>query len=97
MLRRITHHEHLGPIYKLRIGGNDRLILTSRELVNKVCNCKEFVKYAVGFLWRVRDIVVGGLFSAYPGQESWRVTHSILLPGFGSVRISSSWQTVCLH
>ncbi|RYC58966.1 hypothetical protein CHU98_g7251 [Xylaria longipes] len=76
-----------GPIYKLRIGGEDRLIVTSQELVNEVCTRKEFAKYPLGFLKQLRNIASGGLFTAYPGEESWGIAHRTLSPAFGSVSV----------
>ncbi|KAH9908486.1 cytochrome P450 [Xylariomycetidae sp. FL2044] len=80
-----------GPIYKLRIGGEDRIIVTSHELVNEVSSRKEFAKYPLGFLRQLRDIVGEGLFTAYPNQESWGVAHRTLIPAFGSVPIKDSF------
>ncbi|KAI0478286.1 cytochrome P450 [Xylaria cf. heliscus] len=76
-----------GPIYKLRIGGEDRLVVTNLELVNEVCTRKEFAKYPLGFLKQLRTITAGGLFTAYPGEENWGIAHRTLSPAFGSVSI----------
>ncbi|OTA62204.1 cytochrome P450 [Hypoxylon sp. EC38] len=78
-----------GPIYKLRIGGYDRIIVTSQELVNEVCTRKEFVKYPLGFILQLRDVAGEGLFSAYPDEESWGIAHRTLVPAFGSVPIKN--------
>ena len=51
-----------GPTYKLLIGGEDRVAVSSPELVNEVCCRKEFVKYPLGFLKQLREIAPEGLF-----------------------------------
>ncbi|KAI0482046.1 cytochrome P450 [Xylariaceae sp. FL0804] len=79
-----------GPIYKLRIFGEDRIVITSRELVNEVCVRPEFAKYPLGFLKQLRNIAPEGLFTAYPNEESWGITHRILMPVFGAVPIQKT-------
>ncbi|KAI1746660.1 cytochrome P450 [Xylaria castorea] len=76
-----------GPIYKLRIGGEDKLVVTSQKLVHEVCTRKEFVKYPLGFLKQLRNIASEGLFTAYPGEENWGIAHRTLAPAFGSVSV----------
>ncbi|KAI5918514.1 cytochrome P450 [Camillea tinctor] len=78
-----------GPIYKLRIGGEDRIIVTSQELVNEVCSRKEFAKYPVGFVMQLREVAPEGLFAAYPDQGSWGIAHRTLMPTFGSTSIKN--------
>ncbi|KAH9983770.1 cytochrome P450 [Xylariaceae sp. FL0662B] len=76
-----------GPIYKLRFGGEDRIIITSQKLVNDVCSRDIFKKYPLGFVRELRSMVPDGLFTAYPDQESWGIAHRVLLPAFGPMAI----------
>ncbi|KAI0860400.1 cytochrome P450 [Xylaria cubensis] len=76
-----------GPIYKLRVGGEDRIIITSQKLVDEVCSQEIFKKYPLGFIRQLRKIVPDGLFTAYPDQESWGIAHRVLLPALGPMAI----------
>ncbi|KAI0600171.1 cytochrome P450 [Biscogniauxia sp. FL1348] len=76
-----------GPIYKLRIRGEDRLVVTSQELVDEVFTRKDFAKYPTGFVQRLKDILPEGIFSASPEQESWGIVHRTLQPKFGSTSV----------
>ncbi|KAI0396978.1 cytochrome P450 [Xylariaceae sp. FL0594] len=78
-----------GPIYKLRFGGEDRIVVTSYKRINEVCTRREFVKWPTGFLKQLRDIAGSGLFTAYPHEESWGIAHRTLSPAFGAVTVKN--------
>uniref|UniRef100_A0A8H7NPF5 Bifunctional cytochrome P450/NADPH--P450 reductase n=1 Tax=Bionectria ochroleuca TaxID=29856 RepID=A0A8H7NPF5_BIOOC len=60
-----------GPIYKLHLGGDDRIFISSQELVNEVCTRKEFVKIPIGSLKQLQYVTPKGLFTAPHGQKEW--------------------------
>ncbi|EWC47314.1 hypothetical protein DRE_03433 [Drechslerella stenobrocha 248] len=79
--------DQYGPIYKLRLGGRDNLILSSHELIHEACDEKRFAKQVAGALEEVRNGVGDGLFTAYPGEENWGIAHRVLIPAFGPLTI----------
>ncbi|KKA26480.1 hypothetical protein TD95_005311 [Thielaviopsis punctulata] len=74
-----------GPIYRFRIGSASRVMVSSRELVNEVCDESRFHKSVNGPLGQVRNGVHDGLFTAKFGEPRWGVAHRILIPAFGPV------------
>ncbi|KAI3317257.1 cytochrome P450 [Xylariaceae sp. AK1471] len=86
-----------GPIYKLRFGGEDRIIITSQKLVNDVCSRDVFKKYPLGFRRELRVMVPDGLFTAYPNQESWGIAHRVLLTALGPMAIRKMFPAKPCH
>ncbi|KAI1382907.1 cytochrome P450 [Hypoxylon trugodes] len=78
-----------GPIYKLRLGGADRIFVTGYELVNEICSRNDFVKVPVGLVRSQKDLTPEGLFTADYGQESWAIAHRTLVPSFGPLPIQN--------
>lgn len=79
---------HVGPIYKLNLGGATRVIISSVELMDEICNEERFVKaVAGGPLMEVRNGIGDGLFTAHHGEKNWGVAHRILMPAFGPLSI----------
>ncbi|GAP88124.1 putative fatty acid hydroxylase [Rosellinia necatrix] len=78
----MTLHEQWGQIYKLRLGGTDRIIICSQELVNEVCSRKEFVKHIMGSIGALSVVLPHGLFTADSAQESWGRARRTLNPAF---------------
>ncbi|CAH0045995.1 unnamed protein product [Clonostachys solani] len=76
-----------GPIYKLRLGGDDRIFISSQELVNEVCTRKEFVKIPIGSLKQLQHVTPKGLFTAPHGQKEWGEAHRTLTPAFGPLAV----------
>ncbi|RFU30218.1 hypothetical protein B7463_g6139, partial [Scytalidium lignicola] len=76
-----------GPIYKLNLGGEDRIFISSRDLLNEICDEKRFQKRVGGALEQIRNGVQDGLFTAYPGEHNWEVAHRVLMPAFGLLSI----------
>lgn len=76
-----------GPIYKLRLGGTDRIFVTGHELVDELCSRKDFVKIPVGLVRSQKELTPEGLFTADYGQPSWDLAHRVLLPAFGPLSI----------
>lgn len=77
----------LGPIFKLSIAGAERLIVSSYELCNELCDEKRFSKVVAGPLLQVRNGTGDGLFTAFQDEENWGLAHRILMPAFGPLAI----------
>ncbi|KAI1074259.1 cytochrome P450 [Whalleya microplaca] len=71
-----------GPIFKLRLGGTDRIFLGSQELVNEVCSRKEFAKHIMGAIGALAKVLPYGLFTADSAQESWGQARRTMNPAF---------------
>ncbi|KAH9204492.1 putative cytochrome P450 oxidoreductase OrdA-like protein [Leptodontidium sp. 2 PMI_412] len=78
-----------GPIFKLNLGGSDRVFISTRELLNEVCDDQRFTKMVSGPLEEIRNGVHDGLFTAYPGEHNWEIAHRVLMPAFGPLSIRS--------
>ncbi|OKL63946.1 hypothetical protein UA08_00678 [Talaromyces atroroseus] len=84
--------EHLadtcGPIYRLSTFGVSRVIISSHELVDEICNEERFRKAVFSGLKEIRNGIHDGLFTAeYPGEENWAIAHRVLVPAFGPLAI----------
>ena len=75
-----------GSIFKLNLGGKERLFISTHELMNEVCDEKRFAKSVSGPLEQIRNGVADGLFTAYPGEHNWEIAHRVLMPG-----VCGSW------
>ncbi|KIW60731.1 hypothetical protein PV05_00925 [Exophiala xenobiotica] len=78
-----------GEIFKLTLGGHDRVFVCSQQLVNEMCDEKRFQKAVTGALLQIRGAVHDGLFTAFPGEHNWEVAHRALMPAFGPMPISN--------
>jgi cytochrome P450 len=79
--------ERWGRIYKLHLGGIDRILLGSHELVNEVCSRKEFTKHIMGAIGALSKVIPDGLFTAGTAQESWGLARRTLNPAFTPVSV----------
>jgi cytochrome P450/NADPH-cytochrome P450 reductase len=70
-----------GPIFKLTLGGTERLFITTQELLNEICDEKRFTKVVAGSLNEVRNGIGDGLFTARHGEHNWELAHRVLMPG----------------
>lgn len=70
-----------GPIFKLNLGGIEKLYISTQALLNEICDEKRFTKVVSGGLEQVRNGVTDGLFTARYGEENWELAHRILMPG----------------
>lgn len=77
-----------GPVFRRRLHGNDRLFVTSLDLVTELCDEERFVKHVGPALENVREFTADGLFTAYNHEPNWAKAHDILMPAFalGSMR-----------
>lgn len=76
-----------GEIFKLVLGGHDRVFICQRELFNELMDEKRFEKAVTGALLHIRGAVHDGLFTALPGEHNWGVAHRALMPAFGPLSI----------
>jgi hypothetical protein len=92
-----------GPIFKLTLGGEEKLFISKQELMNEVCDEKRFSKLVSGALEQIRNGIEDGLFTAYPGEHNWEIAHRVLMPGTrvehygiadGSLIGCSIWTTI---
>jgi cytochrome P450 / NADPH-cytochrome P450 reductase len=77
----LLNNTSLGPIFKLSLGGKEKLFISTQELMNEVCDEKRFEKNVSGALEQIRNGVQDGLFTAYPGEHNWEIAHRVLMPG----------------
>ncbi|KAI5248664.1 cytochrome P450 [Aureobasidium subglaciale] len=78
-----------GSIYSLSILGKRRVIVSSVELLNEICDEKRFGKVVTAALGEVRNLTGDGLFTAHNGEHNWEVAHRVLVPAFGPLNIRS--------
>src|SRR6201996_1496193 len=90
-----THNGNLGEIFKLRLGGHERIFICRRELFNELMDEKRFEKAITGALIHVRSAVHDGLFTALPGEHNWGVAHRALMPAFGPISIRDMYDGAC--
>jgi cytochrome P450/NADPH-cytochrome P450 reductase len=79
--------EQYGPIYKLRLGGNDRIFLSNHVLVNEVCTRKQFGKHITGAIGALAEVLPNGLFTAQTAHQSWGQARRTLNPVFTPARV----------
>ena len=79
----------LGPIFKLNLGGSDRVFIANIELLDELCDEKRFTKSTKGALEQMRYGIGDGLFTANEGEHNWAVAHRILMPAFGPLSIKA--------
>jgi cytochrome P450 / NADPH-cytochrome P450 reductase len=73
-----------GPIYRLEVPGlGSRIIASSFELVNPLCDESSFDKNVGGGLRALASGPAGrGLFTSETQDPNWRKAHNVLLPAF---------------
>ncbi|EXJ86976.1 bifunctional P-450:NADPH-P450 reductase [Capronia epimyces CBS 606.96] len=81
--------DRYGEIFKLSLGGHERVFICSNELLNEVMDERRFEKAVTGALVHIRSAVHDGLFTAFPGEHNWEVAHRALMPAFGPVPINA--------
>lgn len=74
--------ETYGPIFKLYLGGSERIFVTDYELANELCSRKDFVKKITGTTEHLAKVMPDGILTAQHGQESWGLTRRTLNPAF---------------
>jgi cytochrome P450/NADPH-cytochrome P450 reductase len=79
--------EDAGEIFQLQLGGENKVFISSQELMNELCDEKRFTKRVAGALNEIRNLTGNGLFTAYPEEHDWEVAHRTLMPAFGPINI----------
>lgn len=80
--------DQYGPIYSLTTFGKRRIIVTSQELVNELCDEKRFGKTVSAGLAELRNGIGDGLFTAHNEEENWGIAHRVLVPAFGPLNLT---------
>ncbi|KAK5991521.1 hypothetical protein PT974_09805 [Cladobotryum mycophilum] len=76
-----------GPIYKLYLAGNERIFISSRDLLNELSDERRFTKMVSGPLFQLRNACGDSLFTAHSNEANWELSHRILMPAFGPLAI----------
>ena len=73
-----------GPIYELEVlGSGSRVIVSSHELVDELCDESRFDKMLGPGLKAIAEGPADrGLFTSETSDPNWRKAHNVLLPGF---------------
>ncbi|KAK5996698.1 Fatty acid omega-hydroxylase [Cladobotryum mycophilum] len=77
----------LGPICQMSFGGERDIFISSRELLNEICDESRFAKSVTADLDKLRYAVHDGLFTAHNEEPNWGIAHRILMPVFGPLKI----------
>ncbi|KAK7052834.1 hypothetical protein VNI00_004153 [Paramarasmius palmivorus] len=67
--------------------GNVTVTLNTHALINEVSDEKRFRKVVGGALYRVRDLVGDGLFTAFDHEPNWGAAHRLLMPAFNTLSV----------
>ena len=84
--------DEYGPIYKLKLGGRERIAIANHELFAEVCDETRFYKHAGLGLDNLNKTPgasdARGLFTS-PSEKDpdWEQAHRILIPAFGPLAI----------
>ena len=82
-------NRNIGKIYKLNLGGRERLFISSNALINEVSDEKRFEKAVSGGIEQLRALTHDGLFTAITGEHNWEIAHRTLVPAFGPLPIDA--------
>ncbi|WP_340374435.1 cytochrome P450 [Streptomyces sp. SS7] len=72
----------LGPLFKLRVFGNEMNFASGLDLVAELADESRFRKNVHADLVILREIGGDGLFTAFDDEPNWRKAHDILMPAF---------------
>ncbi|KAL2283798.1 hypothetical protein FJTKL_09583 [Diaporthe vaccinii] len=67
--------------------GQREINVCTRELADEVCDETRFHKLVASGVLTLRQVVEDALFTAHHGSRQWGITHRILKPIFGPLRI----------
>ena len=82
-----------GPIYELAVPGASRVIVSSFELVDELCDESRFDKKVAGGLSAVsKGPAGGGLFTSETDDPRWRKAHNVLLPPSAWMRCAATFR-----
>jgi cytochrome P450/NADPH-cytochrome P450 reductase len=87
--------EIYGPIFKIRVFGNERTFISNFELFDELCDETRFFKNSPPALQR--NTGPQGLFAASSEKtEDWSQAHRILIPAFGPLAIEEMFDGMFL-
>ena len=72
-----------GPIFQLRVGPNQIIVVSGFDLVDELSDDERFDKMLGAGLISARALAGDGLFTSWTQEPNWRKAHNILLPNFG--------------
>jgi cytochrome P450/NADPH-cytochrome P450 reductase len=72
-----------GPIFQLRVGTNQIIVVSGFDLVDELSDDEHFDKMLGAGLISARALAGDGLFTSWTQEPNWRKAHNILLPNFG--------------
>ncbi|KAL1306999.1 hypothetical protein AAFC00_005629 [Neodothiora populina] len=76
-----------GEVFSFSLAGNRRVVISSVELMDELCNEQRFSKMVSAGLAEVRNGTHDGLFTAQLGEHNWEIAHRVLVPAFGPLNI----------
>ena len=71
----------------MKLGGVDRIFISTNDLINEACDEKRFEKTISGGVKELRNLSNDGLFTAFSNEHNWGVAHRTLMPAFGPIQI----------
>ncbi|KAK5658189.1 hypothetical protein OQA88_2162 [Cercophora sp. LCS_1] len=81
--------DEFGEIYRIRLPGENLIVINSQRLVHEVCDETRFEKVIESILGQVRNGVRDGLFTAHNYEPNWGLAHRVLMPAFGPMPIQN--------
>lgn len=83
--------DEYGPIYTLKLGGMERIVIANHELFQELCDETRFFKFSGQALQALNSglgVNASGLFTATSEYDpDWAQAHRILMPAFGPFAI----------
>lgn len=74
--------QRLGPVFGLRLFGQEMTLVGDQALVAELCDESRFHKKIDATLKRVRLLGGHGLFTAHDEEPNWKTAHDLLMPAF---------------
>ncbi|KAM7203249.1 Cytochrome P450 [Rhypophila sp. PSN 637] len=74
--------ETYGPIFRLWLGGSERIIICNYQLANELYTRSEFHKKVTGSMENLGKVIGKGILTAYHGDPSWASSRRTLNPAF---------------
>jgi cytochrome P450/NADPH-cytochrome P450 reductase len=71
-----------GPIFRLRVGPRNLVVVSGFDLANEICDDERFDKMLGAGLINARSVAGDGLFTSWTQEPNWKKAHDIILPSF---------------
>lgn len=71
-----------GPIFQLRVGPRNLVVVSGFDLVDEICDDMRFDKTLGAGAINARAFAGDGLFTSWTQEPNWKKAHNILLPSF---------------